>query len=435
MEALASDGYRTLLFLEPPSFETLNKFKGIQCIGIAGMSRAMNSQKMEQELHPIFNFLFQLPTNIIHYKTCSTFDSSPEVGSIGRAIELAQIYISEKQSIPLFVAAPKLGRYTVFGQHYARVNNSVYRLDRHPTMSKHPVTPMREADLSIHLKKQLSIPQKIDLMNVLELNDTFQNIKKNYESKKTNNDIVLFDSLENKHEQRVGKLIWERNNIAHPEFVVGSSGVEYALKTIWEEEGIVKEKKQNIDPVNSSEQILVVSGSGSPITKQQIENAIENGFKCMHITPEQIANAKHIPGELFNEILESYNQGESIILYTTLGPDDSSIIETRRLLKNKQIDENDYSEWIGNLLGKWTKKIIQSTQVDRIVIAGGDTSGFVTKNLGIFALEMLLPISPGAPLCKGYVSEDENEYIEIALKGGQLGGYNYFSEVKNASNN
>ena len=60
--------------------------------------------------------------------------------------------------IPLLAAAPSLGRYTIFGQHFARYGigstGAIHRLDRHPSISKHPVTPMNEADLRLHLAKQ-----------------------------------------------------------------------------------------------------------------------------------------------------------------------------------------------------------------------------------------------------------------------------------------
>jgi hypothetical protein len=43
------------------------------------------------------------------------------------------------------------GRYQAFGNLFATVEGTAYRLDRHPTMSRHPVTPMTEADLRLHL--------------------------------------------------------------------------------------------------------------------------------------------------------------------------------------------------------------------------------------------------------------------------------------------
>ena len=33
-------------------------------------------------------------------------------------------------------------------------NGTVYRIDRHPSMSKHPVTPATESDLRLHIGEQ-----------------------------------------------------------------------------------------------------------------------------------------------------------------------------------------------------------------------------------------------------------------------------------------
>ena len=55
---------------------------------------------------------------------------------------------------PMIVGAPRLARYQVFGNLFAAVDGVGYRLDRHPTMSRHPVTPMDEADLRVHLRRR-----------------------------------------------------------------------------------------------------------------------------------------------------------------------------------------------------------------------------------------------------------------------------------------
>ncbi|MBV5333578.1 four-carbon acid sugar kinase family protein, partial [bacterium] len=49
------------------------------------------------------------------------------------------------------VGAPFLRRYVAFGNLFARAGDITYRLDRHPTMSNHPITPMTEGDLRLHL--------------------------------------------------------------------------------------------------------------------------------------------------------------------------------------------------------------------------------------------------------------------------------------------
>jgi uncharacterized protein YgbK (DUF1537 family) len=134
-------------------------FPDLQAIGLAGMSRTMSPAQMDDYLPDVFAWMASLNPRVAHYKVCSTFDSSPTVGSIGRAIALAARQFGE-DTVPVIVGAPRLGRYVTFGNLFARAGSEprVYRLDRHPVMSHHPVTPMLEADLGQHLSLQTSRP-------------------------------------------------------------------------------------------------------------------------------------------------------------------------------------------------------------------------------------------------------------------------------------
>ena len=435
MEALSSNGYRTILFLELPSLEMLEKFNDVQCIGIPGTSRAKDPKEMEQELRPVFESLFKLKTDLIHYKTCSTFDSNPEVGSIGKAIEIALDYTEESQkTVPIFVATPPLGRYTLFGNHFARMYDTVYRLDRHPTMSKHPMTPMNESDLRVHLNKQFQIPKQIGLMNLVELSGDYRYVKEVYEQKLSlSNDIILFDGIDDSHCEKVGRLLWEKGQEGL-RFIVGSSGVEYALTTEWNRQGlqVANNKKERLE-VPSSDQVLVVAGSCSPITEKQIEVAIAAGFVGIQISPQDIINKEELPQGLLDKVIKHIKNDKSVILYTARGLEDPAIAETHRLFDEMGIEKRESGELIGSQLGKWALEIIKETNIRRIIAAGGDTSGFVTKELKLFALEMILPIDPGVPMCCGYSSDPTMNDIEIALKGGQMGSPEFFVKIKEAS--
>ena len=84
MEALALSGLRTVLFLSPPAPELLKeKFPDLRCVGVAGTSRAMSPAEMDAEVEPVLRELWAIGAPVTHYKVCSTFDSSPQVGSIG----------------------------------------------------------------------------------------------------------------------------------------------------------------------------------------------------------------------------------------------------------------------------------------------------------------------------------------------------------------
>ena len=65
-----------------------------------------------------------------------------------------------------------------------------------------------------------------------------------------------------------------------------------------------------------------------------------------------------------------------------------------------------------------------------MVVAGGDTSSYATQELGLYGLEMLAELTPGAPLCRGYSDDPRFDGLEIALKGGQMGQANYFGMAR-----
>jgi hypothetical protein len=77
LEVLAFAGLRCALFLSAPTPETLQEFAGFDAIGIAGDSRGMSPSEMDATLPSIFQSPADLQAPIVHYKVCSTFDSSP----------------------------------------------------------------------------------------------------------------------------------------------------------------------------------------------------------------------------------------------------------------------------------------------------------------------------------------------------------------------
>ena len=137
LECLALAGLRTMLFLEPPTRERLAALPTLDAIGVAGRSRSLPTAELATEVRSALMSLRELNPRHVHYKVCSTFDSSPTIGSIGRVIDEA-VPLFPAPFVPLVVGAPPLGRWCVFGNLFAQVaigsESEVCRLDRHPTM-------------------------------------------------------------------------------------------------------------------------------------------------------------------------------------------------------------------------------------------------------------------------------------------------------------
>jgi uncharacterized protein YgbK (DUF1537 family) len=431
MEALAINHYRTVLFLEAPSIELLRQFEGLSCFGVAGTSRAKNPEAMEQELRPVFEQLAKTPVPLVHYKTCSTFDSSPEIGNIGKAIEVSRDYFTGHAVIPLLVGAPALGRFTIFGQHFARMRDTIYRLDRHPTMAKHPVTPMNEADLRLHLAKQT--PERIGLMNILELDGNFDGVRERFAMKLAERPgLLLFDVLDHERLAKAARLVWEKIG-EQTQFMVGSSGWEYAMAAYWKSAGL-QPAAPALQPelVHKAKQILVVSGSCSPVTQSQIQWALGLGFHGIKVPIDDTVDFDKLPAPLIEQVIRQLGEGDNVLLYTASGPDDDAINVARNRLATLGVQDFQTGEVIGRYLGALTREVLLASGIRRVVVAGGDTSGFVTRELGVYGLEMISPVSPGAPLCKAYGREHSMDGLELALKGGQMGGEDYFHQVLTA---
>jgi len=72
---------------------------------------------------------------ICQYKVCSTFDSGPQVGSIGRALEIGKDVFGRSSCDCAGGAAAEAVRVVFTSVRGAE--DGVHRIDRHPTMSRH----------------------------------------------------------------------------------------------------------------------------------------------------------------------------------------------------------------------------------------------------------------------------------------------------------
>jgi uncharacterized protein YgbK (DUF1537 family) len=411
LEFICRAGAKAILFLEAPSLEVLNKYEGLQAYGIAGLTRSLSSQMMEEQLMPAFKRMKASGARHVHYKVCSTFDSSSVIGSIGKAIDCgAEVF--QNKFIPVLGGMPALGRYCVFGNLFARMgtagNGEIFRIDRHPSMSKHPVTPANESDLRLHLGSQTR--KKIGSIDIIEMNKDVEKWNSG-----VTDEVVLLDALYEEHFLKIGEWLDAQYENEKTLFSVGSSGIEMALGSFWDNKGVLQ-KLESWPTINSVNPLLVVSGSCSPVTAAQIEFAKANGFEEVILDATAICGKSKIEESVIEDVNKTLLQKKDVIVHT-----------------GRKNGNNLSSEILGKALGAIAKKAIETTTVKRVVIAGGDTSSYAARAMEIEALEMIASLVPGAPLCKAYSLNKAINGIEVNLKGGQVGGENYFLILKKGS--
>jgi uncharacterized protein YgbK (DUF1537 family) len=429
MECLELGGIPTVLFLEPPTADQLGgRFARARAVGVAGVSRSMTPAEMDAELIPKFKALNALGAPFFHYKICSTFDSSPTIGSIGHAIDIGWD-IFNPPVVPLMVGAPALRRYVAFGNLFARVGDITYRLDRHPTMSKHPITPMNESDLRLHLAQQTR--RTIGLIDLWHMENPDDAVDARFKDlMAAGTEIVLFDTLDTHHLMHIGRIVWKLRG-EKPVFLVGSSGLEYALTLYLQHAGVI-EKPRPLTPPGRAKQIAVISGSAAPPTAEQIDYALERGFTGIRIQSSSLVDPHTADDERQRVIglaLEVIERGGSPLLYSAQGPDDPAIAQTKQRLIEIGADPQTVGSRLGTQQGLILHDLIERTNLHRVCVAGGDTCGYASKQLGIYALETIIPIAPGAPLCRASANLPRFDGLEISLKGGQNGAADYFVKI------
>jgi len=412
MESLAMNGVPTVLFTRIPNAQEQARFAGFEAVGIAGTSRSQTPQWMEEHLPRHFAWLKQLGAPIVQYKVCSTFDSAPHVGNIGRAIEIGRRVFGQGVT-PLVIGAPQLKRYTAFGNLFAGYQGRTYRIDRHPVMSRHPVTPMDEADLRLHLARQTELPVDLVPLNIVSDDAAVD------EAVAAARGILLFDVLDLATQAEVGRQLLRLSDELGP-FVVGSSGINYALVKAL---GI---KPAAFPAVPAVARIIAVSGSCSPTTARQIRYALAHGFEGVHADPLALAGAdgENATARIIAEANRHLAQGRSVLVYTALDP------EMERGSGLDAIPGGRHR--VGQALGRIARAAISAHGLTRAILAGGDTSSHALGELDIFALTTRrpLPATPGSPLCTAASADPALDGLEIAMKGGQVGADDYFVALR-----
>lgn len=429
---LARAGLRTMLLFAPPDAARLSMLGRLDAVGVAGAARTMPPQLQQQELARVGAAFAALGVRVMHYKVCSTFDSAPQTGSIGVAIRTLRDYCANPL-VAVVGGQPNLHRYCVFGELFAAAGaddhrQSIYRIDRHPTMSRHPVTPMNEADLRVHLQRQgLENVQSIDWRSYADDDAALQTeLDRRLQSKP---DAVLFDVLDDSHLRAIGRLIAGHARAQAPLLAVGASSVAQAYASALNEAG--ERREVNVAPLSLARArgpVFVLAGSLSPLTEVQI--AAAQSYLRVELDPLQMTGegAADYLATRVTAIVGPLRDGRNVLAFTTRravhAADTANAAEgeARRALPQ-------LAQTCASLL----RAVLSKVRLQRIGIAGGDTSSFAVRALDAWGLSYLAPLSAGVTVCRLHADRSELDGMEVVLKGGQMGDADLFEQLLNGN--
>jgi len=436
-QLLSSLGVSTVVFPRPPSRSHLDRhFPEVAAVGIAGTARAWPVDEMGRQLRPALEAVKTLGAPMVLYKISSTFDSSPEIGSVGRAIEIGRAVYSTGL-VPLIPAAPKMGRMTVFGNHFAEGDDGrIHRLDRQPSMANHPVTPMGEADLLRHLAKQTRLPS--GLVDVRALEGGAVDVAHRVKSLESDGvAIALFDVLFDRHLALACETLWDMADAHPPLFVVGSHELGEGLGRVIRDRAMAGSTAASPPSIDVSEPgpLLAVSGSCSTMTRLQLLDAIDSGFFEVAVDVDAICDPARCQREerrIVAVCRDRVDAGQSVVVHTCMGADDPRIDALDARVGGEARLTPELHDDLGHALGRVTAEVLRLTGLRRVAVAGGDTSGRVLAHLRVGALVLDTASVDRDPVC--YIRSDDTDMdgVQVALKGGQTGGVHYFTDIRDA---
>ncbi len=289
--------------------------------------------------------------------------------------------------MPLIVGAPQLKRYTAFGHLFAAYQGQVYRIDRHPVMCRHPVTPMDEADLAVHLAKQTTLPVALADLASIAASDADQRMDK---ITAAISGIMLIDVGQRAvaGDPPAGKLWRAKRLAAELVYRRSSSGARVRAASSVEAQAASVSSRNFSTPEKSSglpSSLEASSDDGTPDPRC----GPRTGFDGMASIPSSWWARTHDPVDRCGAVEEGVTRlkaGRGVVLHTALGPEADRGSEIDRLPGARhrlRIGPWDHSQ---APRGEGT--------LNRAVVAGGATSSHALKELRIDALTTLLPLLP-----------------------------------------
>jgi 3-oxoisoapionate kinase len=399
LASFARASWRTRLFLVPP---TLDEIRQYEIVGLAAALRSMDAATIAEELDALGPLFVSAQARFYHYKVCSTFDSSETVGSIGAAVNTLSRHLRPALTI-IVGGQPSLGRYCHFGHLFARASDDeVYRIDQHPVMAHHPITPMSESDLRIHLGRQGLA--EITLINGPEIEGGAPELARRLETlANVPGRIILVDAGQQEHIQQIG-LALRSARIDGPLLLVGSSSVAEVLGTALG--GPLAQTAERGHPyVSHQGPVFIFAGSRSSVTANQVRTA--TNYEKFVLSPGALSDPTTL--EAFAELVgRRLSEGANTLVH--LDPDADYGVSGHELSAR---------------CARFVVMAVRDKAVCGIGVAGGDTSSLIVAALGIRSVVHMSDLDRGVAICLGDATGGTGP-LPLMLKGGQMGEADLF---------
>ncbi|MGG3468190.1 four-carbon acid sugar kinase family protein [Neobacillus pocheonensis] len=336
-------------------------------------------------------------------KTCSVFR-----GNIGAEFDAMLDALGSEFAV-VVLGFPKNGRTTKHGKHYVhgkKLADSEFRHD--------PVHPMLQSDLIEILQAQTN--RKVALVDHEIVEQGSDRLKEEINQKRSQCQYLIVDVKDQSSLQVIAEAIKEE------QIICGASGIA-------EELAIVMKKGQNdtrsvsIPPLDKG--VLCAAGSLMPQTFNQVEEMKRRGLPVFEMNSPflfSLQREAHLE-DLISKLVSLLNAGKDALVHSSNTSD--VVKETKELGASLGFSNTEVSKIVSQSLAFVVDETLKRTTVNRLLLAGGETSASVCSRLGIEGLTVWKEIEPGLPSC---ISLNDPTRM-LVLKSGSFGSTDFFAKA------
>lgn len=388
-----SGGLATIQFLGvPPSAAPPDCEAGV----VALKSRSIPAAEAVEQSMAALRWLQAQGCRQIVFKYCSTFDSTPlgNIGPVAEALAKA-LNVSGVSACPAF---PATGR-TVFQGHLFVGD----RLLSESSLRNHPLNPMTDSDLRRWLRLQTTepvglVPHATVRAGADVLRGALEQCAQRGER------VAIVDAVSEEDLLAIGDAC------ADAPLVTGGSGIALGLPRNFIRKGLAQGRPSPVRGIRGREAIL--AGSCSARTLEQIE-AHRANHPSLAVEPDDVMAGRVTARHLVDFVAE--NAGRAPLIFSSAAPEAVARAQQR-------FGREAVAHAVEGLFAQAARELVDSG-VQRLVVAGGETSGAVVSALALRQLAIGPEIDPGVPML---LAQEGSKPLALALKSGNFGGRDFF---------
>ncbi len=391
---LTRGGMRVLQVVGVPPVGT--RFGDADAVVVSLKSRTVPAVEAQSMSVAAAEVLLANGADQIMFKYCSTFDST-DAGNIGPVIDALLALLGESRTLacPAFPANQR----TVYKGHLF-VGDAL--LSDSP-MRDHPLTPMRDANLVRVLGRQTARPVAlIDHETVRQGEEAVRHCLDALDG------IAIVDAITDQDLRTIGHAA------SALRLITGGSGIAMGLPEAYQRQGLLNPASPGTRLSAPPGRGAVLAGSCSAATRRQIDLARARGVPALKLDADQIAEGR-ITVEDAAAFAEHQDEALAPLIYSSADPD---IVRAAQ----ERLGVGQAGELVEHFMGQLAVALTRRG-FTRLLVAGGETSGAVIRDLGVTSLQIGPEIDPGVPWT---LSAGRGPQLALALKSGNFGADDFF---------